>query len=211
MRANGVAERLITGEASDWERFEAWAKTVPDTLRNPLYHWTHMELRRPFGLDVLLSAATAREVYQRCNARLVEPAFTMSGLLRGFRVAVVCTTDDPADSLEWHCALANCPDEATRVYPTWRPDSALAVEEPGAFNVWIDRLEGAAGRSVEGRLSSLLDALAARHDVFHELRCRASDVGLEVMPSESWNDADIDATFDGFARARPSTAIGRAV
>jgi glucuronate isomerase len=204
MRANGVAERLITGEASDWERFEAWAKTVPDTLRNPLYHWTHMELRRPFGLDVLLSAATAREVYQRCNARLVEPAFTMSGLLRGFRVAVVCTTDDPADSLEWHCALANRPDEATRVYPTWRPDSALAVEEPGAFNAWIDRLEGAAGRSVEGRLSSLLDALAARHDVFHELGCRASDVGLEVMPSESWNDADVDATFD---RLRTGAAV----
>ena len=106
MRANGVPERLCTGDASDWEKFEAWAKTVPSTLRNPLYHWTHMELRRPFGINELLDARTARDIFDSCNARLAEPAFSAQGLLRQFRVAVVCTTDDPTDSLVHHAALA---------------------------------------------------------------------------------------------------------
>jgi glucuronate isomerase len=203
MRADGVAERLITGDASDWERFEAWATTVPDTLRNPLYHWTHMELRRPFGLDVLLSPATARAVYDRCNARLCEQSFTMLGLLRGFRVAVVCTTDDPADSLECHRALAARADPATRVYPTWRSDRVVAVEDPLEFNAWVARLEAAAGKAVGGRLSSLLDALGARHEAFHELGCRASDVGLEAMVAETWDDADVDDAFDRLRTGMP--------
>lgn len=196
MRANGVAERLITGQASDWERFEAWAATVPDTLRNPLYHWTCMELRRPFGLDLLLSRTTAREVFEHCNARLREPGFTMLGLLHAFRVAVVCTTDDPVDSLQYHCELAARADPATRVYPTWRSDKMLAMESPAEFNAWIERLEAASDRAVGGRLSSLLDALHVRHEAFHDVGCRASDVGLESMPADHWNDADVDAAFD---------------
>ena len=196
MRANGVAERYITGDASDWERFDAWARTVPATVRNPLYHWTHMELRRPFGIDVPLSPATARQIFDRCNERLREDGFTILGMLRTFRVAVVCTTDDPADSLEWHRTLAARPDLDTRVYPTWRSDRILTVEDPVAFNAWVERLEAASARTVGGRLSSLLDALRARHDAFHDLGCRASDVGLEAIVAETWDDRDVDDAFD---------------
>jgi len=126
MRANGVAERFCTGDATDREKFEAWARTVPATLRNPLYHWTHLELKRPFGITDLLSDRTAGAIYDRCNELLQTPEFSTQGLLRQFRVAVVCTTDDPADSLEHHHALAQRADPDTRVVPTWRPDAALA-------------------------------------------------------------------------------------
>jgi glucuronate isomerase len=196
MRANGVPERLCTGDASDWEKFDAWARTVPDTLRNPLYHWTHMELRRPFGIHDLLSPDTAKRVFDRCNERLKEDGFTTLGLLRQFRVAVVCTTDDPTDSLEEHRGLAARKNPDTRVYPTWRPDKAFAVHDPAAFNWWVQRLEQASGRSVGGRLDSLIEALTARHDVFHELGCRASDHGLETMFAESWTDGEAQAAFD---------------
>jgi glucuronate isomerase len=196
MRANGVPERFCTGDASDWEKFDAWARTVPDTLRSPLYHWTHMELRRPFGVQALLSPATAREVFDRCNARLQEDGFTALGLLRRFRVAVVCTTDDPADTLDAHRRLAGRLEPETRVYPTWRPDRAFAVHEPVAFNAWVARLEAASGVAVGGRVSTLLDALKVRHDVFHELGCRASDHGLETIVAETWDPAGVDASFD---------------
>lgn len=202
MRANGVAERYCTGDASDWEKFEAWAATVPDTLRNPLYHWTHMELRRPFGMGTLLSPATARQVFDRCNARLQEDGFTALGLLAQFRVAVVCTTDDPTDSLEAHRVLAERPDPVTRVYPTWRPDKALAVDEPAAFNAWVARLERASGLAVGGSLSSFLDALERRHAVFHEMGCRASDHGLETMLAEPWSDGEVEASFETLRRGQ---------
>jgi glucuronate isomerase len=204
MRANGEPERFCTGDATAWEKFEAWARTVPDAVRNPLYHWTHMELRRPFGVEALLSPATARQVYDRCNERLQEDGFTAMGLLRGFRVAVVCTTDDPADSLEHHRVLAARPDPVTRVYPTWRPDRIFAVEDPQAFNAYVGRLEQASGLAVGGRLSSLLDALKARHDAFHEMGCRASDHGLETMFADAWTAAGAD---EAFGRLRSGQAI----
>jgi glucuronate isomerase len=204
MRANGVAERDITGGACDWERFEAWARTVPATLRNPLYHWTHLELRRAFGIEALLSPATAREIFDRCNEQLREDGFTVLGLLRRFRVAVVCTTDDPADSLEWHRQLAARPACDTCVYPTWRSDPILAVDDPAAFNAWIGRLEAASDRAVGGRLSSLLDALGARYQAFHELGCRASDVGLESIVAERWSDPEVEDAFD---RVRGGTLL----
>lgn len=202
MRTNGVPERFCTGDASDWEKFEAWARTVPDTLRSPLYHWVHMELRRPFGIDALLSPETARTVYDRCNERLREEGFTTLGLLRGFKVAVVCTTDDPTDSLEPHRQLAARPDPETRVYPAWRPDRALAVEDPLAFGAWVDRLEAASGITIGGRFSACLDALKARHDVFHELGCRASDHGLETMVAEPWTDEAVETAFDRLRAGR---------
>jgi len=206
MRANGVAERYCTGDASDWEKFEAWARTVPDTLRNPLYHWTHMELRRPFGIDEPLSPATARRIYDRCNERLLEDAFTTLGLLRQFRVAVVCTTDDPADPLDPHRALASRDRPSTRVYPTWRPDRAIAFDDPAAFNAWVRRLEEASGRSIGGSLDSFLDGLKARHDVFHEMGCRASDHGLDTMFAEVWTEAEAQAAFD---RVRSGRTLDR--
>jgi glucuronate isomerase len=195
MRACGVPERCCSGDASDWEKFEAWARTVPETLRNPLYHWTHMELARPFGIHALLGPDTAREVFDRCNARLREEGFTALGLLRTFRVAAVCTTDDPADSLEPHARLARRADPVTRVYPTWRPDRALVVEDPAAWNAWVGRVEAASGRSVSG-LASFLEAIDHRHQAFHERGCRASDHGLETISAEPWADAEVSSSFD---------------
>ena len=211
MRANGVAERLCTGDASDWEKFEAWARTVPATLRNPLYHWTHLELKNPFGITELLSETTARAIFDRCNEQL--PGLSTQELLRHFRVAVVCTTDDPADSLEHHAALAcgtgsqpvlstaadglrtrpTLPD--TRVVPTWRPDAALAIDDPPSFNAWVARLEAAAGIAIT-TFDDFLDALDIRHAAFHDAGCRASDHGLEQIYSKSWPQAELTKTFD---------------
>ena len=203
MRTNGVAERLVTGDASDLEKFEAWAATVPETLRNPLYHWTHMELKRPFGILTLLSPRTAREIYDRAGALLQQDAFTTRGLLEQFKVAVVCTTDDPVDSLEHHDALARRPDPVTRVYPTWRPDKAFAVDDPAAWNAWVGRLEAASGQPVTN-LSSFLAALESRHSFFHDKGCRASDHGLEQIFAEPWADALVAGAFD---RARSGQVL----
>jgi glucuronate isomerase len=204
MRADGVAERFCTGDGSDWEKFEAWARTVPNAIRSPLYHWAHMELRRPFGVDGLLSPATARAVFNRCNQRLGEDGFTALGLLSQFRVAVVCTTDDPVDSLDHHRTLAARSDPDTCVYPTWRPDKALGVENPEAFNGWVARLEQASGMSVGGSVVSFLDAMKARHDVFHRLGCRLSDHGLETIYADDWTDDEVGASFE---RVRAGRAL----
>lgn len=195
MRTNGVPERLCTGNASDWEKFEAWARTVPFTLRNPLYHWTHMELRRPFGITDLLDERSARSLFERCNERLAEPGFSTQGLLRQFRVAVVCTTDDPVDSLAPHAALAERVDPETRVVPTFRPDRVMATEDPVAWNAWVGKLEEAAGLSI-GRFETLIEALDSRHAAFHAAGCRASDHGLEAVDAEPWSDAGIGRAFD---------------
>jgi glucuronate isomerase len=201
MRAHGIEERLCSGDAPDWDRFEAWARTVPETLLNPLYHWTHMELRRPFGVDVLLGPSTARAIFDRCNERLKEDAFRVMGLLEGFRVAVVCTTDDPVDSLDHHAALAARPDPATRVYPTWRPDTALDVADPAAWNAWVHQLEAASNKSIAS-FQVFLEALDSRHALFHLHGCRASDHGLETVPAEPWSDSDVVASFDTLRAGR---------
>jgi glucuronate isomerase len=194
MRANGVPERLCTGDASDCEKFEAWARTVPFTLRNPLYHWTHMELRRPFGIVELLDALSARDFFDRCNARLAEPGFSAQGLLRQFRVAVVCTTDDPTDSLAHHAALASRVKPETRVVPTFRPDRVLATGDPQVWNAWVDRLGEAAGLSI-GTFGALLEALESRHSFFHAAGCRASDHGLEQIDAQPWTDQEASTAF----------------
>lgn len=194
MRTNGVPERFCTGDASDFEKFEAWARTVPRTLRNPLYHWTHMELRRPFGIDELLSEKNARSVFDRCNEQLARPDASAQGLLRRFRVAVVCTTDDPADTLEHHAALSLRQDPDTRVFPTWRPDRALTVEDPAAWNAWVGRLEAAAGLAISS-FARLMEALERRHAAFHELGCRASDHGIEQVYAEPCSDAEAERVF----------------
>ena len=210
LRAAGVPERLITGDASDWEKFEAWAKTVPQTLRNPLYHWTHLELRFPFGVAVgqgkLLNAATAREIYDHCNGLLQKDDFTTQGLLAKYKVEVVCTTDDPTDSLEHHIAHANStknPKATTKLYPTWRPDKAIFVHDLDFWNGWVAKLEAAAGLSI-GNYAALLEALKKRHDVFHSLGCRASDHGLEVMYAAPYSAREIDLIFD---KARTKQAL----
>ena len=210
MRATGVPERMCTGDAPDWEKFEAWARTVPQTLGNPLYHWTHMELVRPFGIHLPLSPATAREVYARANERLAEDGFTAMGLLRQFKVAVVSTTDDPTDSLEPHARLARRDSPETCVYPTWRPDRALAVDDLPAWTDWLARLETAAGSSI-GSWEAFLAALEKRHDLFHEMGCRASDHGLERIEAEPFTDAEAGAAFDRLRSGRALDAAGRAL
>jgi glucuronate isomerase len=194
MRALGVPERLITGDASDWEKFEAWARTVPSTLGNPLYHWTAMELKRPFGIHEPLNAGTARSIFSQCNEQL-RNGLTAMEILRSFRVAVVCTTDDPADSLEAHRKLAARTNPYTQVYPTWRPDKALAVGDVTEWNRWVDRLQAAANCSIAD-WGTFLGALEARHAVFHELGCRASDHGLDRMHAAPFTDAAASASFD---------------
>jgi glucuronate isomerase len=201
MRANGVPERCCSGDASDWEKFEAWARTVPETLRNPLFHWTAMELRRPFGVEELLHPDSARSIFEHCNERLQEDGFTTLGLLRGFKVGVVCTTDDPADTLGAHAQLAKRTEPATRVYPTWRPDRALGVGDPAAWNAWVAKLEAAASASVKD-WASFLETLDRRHQAFHELGCRASDHGLEAIPAVPWTDAEAAASFDAVRAGR---------
>ncbi len=185
MRANGVDERFITGGASDWEKFERWAATVPYTMGNPLYHWTHLELRRVFGVTDLLSPETARGIYDRCGEMLRSSEFSVRNLMRRFRVEVVCTTDDPADSLESHVALR---DEGfdIKVLPTWRPDKAVAVGEAGDFlGDYCWRLGAAAGVDIHDE-ASFTEALGRRHDFFHSVGCRLSDHGSVGFDFGEW-------------------------
>ena len=204
MRANGVAERYCTGDASDWEKFDAWAKTVPRTLRNPLYHWTHMELRDPFGItDRLLDETSAREIHGRASERLGEDEFRAQGMLRHFGVAVVCTTDDPTDSLEHHADYARRGLPGPKLYPTWRPDKALAVEDLDLYNDWLDRLEQVSGVTVSS-YAALLEALQNRHDFFHAQQCRSSDHGLERIYAEPCSEEEAAAIFD---KARMKRAL----
>ena len=178
MRANGVAERFCTGDASDEEKFYAFVRTAPYTLRNPLYHWCHLELLRYFGIDEVIDEASAAGIWKKANAQLGEPEFSTQGILEKNRVAVVCTTDDPADSLEYHRQIAR-QGLKTRVYPTFRPDAALKVDQPGLFNAWCEKLSAAANVDL-GSFADFLDALKQRHDFFHEQGCRLSDHGLEA-------------------------------
>lgn len=201
MRSNGVPERFCTGDATPLEKFKAWAATVPHTLRNPLYHWTHLELARYFGITELLDASSAEQIWHTANERLATPEFSTQGILKKFRVTTLCTTDDPVDDLAYHEAIqASC--RGTRVLPTFRPDAALAVNRPAFFNAWLARLELASGIEI-GSLSALLDALRQRGDFFHERGCRLADHGLERCYAESCPETDAEAIF---AAARSGTA-----
>jgi glucuronate isomerase len=206
LRTRGVSERLITGDASDWEKFQAWARTVPATIGNPLYHWTHMELREPFGIRALLDAGTARQVWNACNAKLARPDFSVRGLLRRARVEVVCTTDDPADDLRWHRAVAAEPKTGFRLLPAFRPDAALSIDQPAAWNAWLDRLGAAADLDIRD-WSSLLEALGRRCDFFHQHGCRLSDHGLEQAYADDGPPEQPDRIF---RRARAGRVLGEA-
>ena len=194
MRTNGVDERYITGDASDWEKFEKWAETVPYTLRNPLYHWTHLELRTAFGIDKLLNPSTARDIYEECNAKLAQPEFSARGLMRHYRVETVCTTDDPVDSLEHHIATKASGFEL-RMLPTWRPDKAMAVEDPEAFRSYVGRLEQASGQTISG-FADFIGALEHRHDFFAAQGCRLSDHGLSEFYAEDYTEDDIRRIYN---------------
>ena len=195
MRANGVDERYITGNASDREKFQAWAATVPRTLRNPLYHWTHLELKKPFGIsDILLDGSNADEVFDRCTELLQNDEFSARGILTQMNVRVVCTTDDPLDNLQYHQQLADDTAFTIKVLPAYRPDKAMAVEDLHSFNQWLDALGVITGSDIAS-YTQLLEALAARHQFFHEKGCRLSDHGLEQPYSESYTETEISEIF----------------
>nr|Q01VN6.1 RecName: Full=Uronate isomerase; AltName: Full=Glucuronate isomerase; AltName: Full=Uronic isomerase [Candidatus Solibacter usitatus Ellin6076] len=176
MRANGVPESHCTGNAPAYEKFMAWAKTVPATLRNPLYHWTHLELKRYFGIDELLNEQSAARVWEQANAVLATPELTAHRILEKFHVKAVCTTDDPTDDLAAHQAIA-ASGLATKVFPTFRPDKALHVHAPELFNPWVDRLQVAADTHIS-TMAEFLDAIKKRHDFFHAMGGRLSDHGI---------------------------------
>jgi glucuronate isomerase len=203
MRANGVAERFCTGGAAPYDKFLAWAATVPKCLRNPLYHWTHLELQRYFGIDDLLDASTAPSVWSRANEQLQSDELTARGILAKFDVRAVCTTDDPADPLEHHLAIRAL-GLATKVYPTYRPDRALQVDDPAAFNPWVEKLGAAANVHVR-RFADFIDALAKRHQDFHDAGGRLSDHGLPHCYAEPCTESQAAAIFD---RARSGQAAG---
>jgi glucuronate isomerase len=195
MRAAGVAERFCTGDAPDGEKFAKWAETVPKTLRNPLYHWTHLELNRPFGIrDRLLSPATAAGIWEECNTRLAEDGFSCRGIMRRMNVALACTTDDPVDGLEHHREIAGDPSFSVPVLPTFRPDKALAIESPPEWNAWLDRLAQSADVDCIS-YASLLEALRKRHDFFHACGCRLSDHGLETIYADEFRELELEAVF----------------
>ena len=195
MRANGVPEQFCTGDAPPYEKFLAWAKTVPYTLRNPLYHWTHLELQRYFGISDLLDETTAASIWERANVALAS-GLSARSILTKFRVAAVCTTDDPTDDLRYHRALAqaNLP---FQVVPTFRPDQALRIDQPAAFLSWLEQLSAAANVDVHS-LAGLLRALSKRHDYFHWCGCRLSDHGLERCHAAPCNET---AAAQIFAKA----------
>jgi glucuronate isomerase len=195
MRANGVDERYITGAASDREKFKAWAATVPCTLRNPLYHWTHLELKKPFGIaDILLDSDSADEIYDRCAELLQEDEFSTRGILTQMNVKVVCTTDDPLDNLQFHQQIADDPAFTVKILPAYRPDKAMAVEDLHSFNQWLDALGVITGSDIAS-YAQLLEALAARHQFFHDMGCRLSDHGLEHPYSEAFTEEEVAAIF----------------
>jgi glucuronate isomerase len=193
MRANGIPERYCTGDASPKEKFLAWVRTVPFTLRNPLYQWTHLELKRYFEIDELLDERSAEAIWERANSILSNGDLTARGILRKFKVRVLCTSDDPCDSLQNHTTVnkANC---EFRMYPTFRPDRSLRVSEPGAFNPWVERLQTASNTAISN-LASFLYALELRHEYFHESGCRLSDHGLPYCYANPCNEARADAIF----------------
>jgi len=204
MRANGIEEQYCSGTAEPYEKFQAWARTVPYTLRNPLYHWTHLELKRFFGIDELLNERTARSVWERANTALRNEDLSAQGILRKFQVHAICTSDDPCDDLEPHQAV-NRSEPGFRVYPTFRPDLAMGVHEPQAFNLWVDRLAGVSGIAI-AKLGNFLEALKHRHDYFHARGGRLSDHGLTYCHATPCTENDAAEIFRRVRAGQPATA-----
>ena len=176
MRANGIEEVYITGSADPFDKYMAWCGTVPHTLRNPLYHWTHLELKRYFDIDTLLSPDTAKEIWDEAERRLATPELSAHGILNKFKLKAVCTTDDPADDLPHHRAIKELGID-TKIFPTFRPDKAMTVHQPESWNEWVNRLGARCGSEIKS-LDDLLEAMRKRHHDFGDLGCRLSDHGM---------------------------------
>lgn len=193
MRANGIPEEYITGDKPSYEKFEKWAETMPYAMRNPLYHWTHLELSRVFGIDKVLNPSTARELYEECTAKLRTPEYRSRAIMERMNVELVCTTDDPADSLEYHIAIRESGFKV-KVLPTWRPDKAMTIGNAEAYNNYLGLLEKAADMNIL-TYSDLLAALEKRHKFFEEQGCGLSDHGLTTFCADPYTDAEINAIF----------------
>ncbi len=195
MRTNGIAEKYITGDANDYDKFEKWAHTVPYCLGNPLYHWTHLELKRYFNISSkLLNPSTAKIIYNTAGEMLRTPAFSVRNILRKMNVKLVCTTEDPLDSLEHHKKIKEDGFEV-KVHTAWRPDKAMAAENLPALNVFIDKLEEICDMEITD-YDSYIDAIRQRHHFFHKNGCRLSDHGLETAYSEDYTEKQIKTIFD---------------
>ena len=194
MRTNGIDEKYCTGDATDFEKFERWAVTVPYTMRNPLYHWTHLELQRYFGIDKILNADTAKEIYDEASAKLLTKAYSVRNLIQMMNVKVLCTTDDPADTLEHHQKIKADGFE-TKVLPAFRPDKAMNVDDAVSFKAYVKKIESVSNISVSS-YSDYLVALKKRHDYFAENGCSVSDHGLEQIYAEDFTDSEISYIFD---------------
>ena len=193
MRANGVPEEYITGDKPAYEKFEKWAETMQYAMRNPLYHWTHLELSRIFGIDKVLNPSTAREIYDECTAKLQTSEFRAQAIMERMNVEVVCTTDDPIDDLKYHAQIRQS-GLKTKVLPAWRPDKAMAIENVDTYNEYLTKLEAAADMSILN-FKNLIDALQKRHDFFASQGCSLSDHGLTTFYAEPYTDAEIEAIF----------------
>jgi len=194
MRTNGVDESYCTGDKSDFEKFEKWAETVRYTLRNPLYHWTHLELQRYFDVHDILNPESAKKIYDECTKKLQTKEYSVRNLLRKMNVKVVCTTDDPTDTLEHHQKIKDDGFEI-KILPAFRPDKAMNVNDAATFNAYVKKLEAASGKTVSS-YQTYLDALKQRHDFFDSIGCSVSDHGLEYIYAEDYTDDDIDSIFD---------------
>ncbi len=203
MRANGIPERYCTGDAPPYESFLAWARTVPFTLRNPLYQWTHLELKRYFEIDDLLDESTAPSIWSHANSLLASGPLSTNGILRKFRVRAICTTDDPCDDLSCHQSV-NRGQQDFRVYPTFRPDRALQVLEPVKFNAWVELLQKASNVDINS-FPALLDALKQRHDFFHAQGGRLSDHGLAYCHASPCTEHQAAAIFNKTRSGKPAT------
>lgn len=193
MRTNGVDEKYITGDTSDYEKFEKWAQTVPYCVGNPLYHWTHLELKRYFGVEKLLSGETAEEIYNKCSEMLNMPEYSVRNLMRKMNVKAVCTTEDPLDSLEYHKKIRQDGFEIA-VHTCWRPDKAMAVEDVKGLNKWIDSLAKLTNIEI-GSFKTYLEAIAKRHELFHKMGCRLSDHGIETAYAEDYTSSQVEEIF----------------
>lgn len=193
MRSNGVDEKYITGDSSDWEKFEKWAETLERCIGNPVYHWSHLELQRFFGYKGNLCKKTAKEVWDLCNKKLQDPSMSVRNLIRMSNVTLICTTDDPVDTLEWHKVIAEDTSFETKVLPAWRPDKAMNIEKPEYLD-YLGCLESVSGIQIKD-FTSLKEALKNRMDFFHSMGCKVSDHALEYVMHVPASDEEIEAIF----------------
>ncbi len=201
MRTNGVDEEFVTGNAPWRKKFQKWSETVPQTLRNPLYHWTHLELQRYFGIDTLLSPATADAIFDECTAKLRTPEFSARNLMRKMNVKLVCTTDDPVDDLKWHKQISE-DDFEIKVLPTFRPDKAMNLSDATAWESYIEALN-LSSKQTAVCLDDMFSALEKRHDYFHSVGCRLSDHGVAYVPDADASASELEAIFQKARDGKP--------